>query len=437
MYTGAIMKLNAKLIGVLIGLFVFSNTVSFSLNENKAIPVTVNTSKVIGYVSDRAINGFNFNNSMQVYTIRDKIAKLGIKTITAPGGDIGERDTITEDDMKFFKQQQGYLGTPLTFMQVRLLGGSKELAVEYIKLAKKYNVRVDYWTIGNEPDLYFKVDPSWTMAKYDSVFREYVTAMKACDPKIRVAGPAVSNEKDDWVRDFIYECGDLVDALVWHWYPSNSKASDAWAIRTAKGCLPMIERYRALLEDPKTNPKGYTRDIKLGLNEWAVHSTTDIFRHLTDMTGVLWSAETLSQIAESGIDFSNYFCLNQYGGHAIFTKLNKPRLLYYLFVMFEDHFGREVLESSSTDEDLFVSATRVGVRDLSVFLVNENPTEAKKVRVAFGGVLHAVGARAYELTENVKYGELDADRVTSSGNSVSVSLSPFSVTVLRITKGNR
>jgi hypothetical protein len=413
---------------------------AFSLYGQKAdnvVNATVQTQKVIGTASPYTINGVNFNNAMQVITIKDKVARLGIKSITFPAGNIGDRDPITDDEMKFFKMQQGFLGNPITFMQVKLFNGTKEAALAQMASAKKYEARVDFWTIGNEPDLYADhlSDPSWTKDKYDKVFREWAVAMKAADPNIKIAGPVVSQPKDDWVKQFIFDCGDIVDVLSWHWYPEDGKWNDDMAIKTAKDCLPMIERYRKYLKDPETNPKGYKRDIKMALSEWAISWDSERSRHLTDMVGVLWGAEVEAEIARSEIDYSHYFCFNNFPGQnqALFNRLNKPRLFYYLLVMMNEHLGKLALESTSSDEEVWVNASKTDNNDVTVFLINRSPDKKKNIAIAYSDIKGISAPSAIELNENVKYEPVDPALIKVKGKSLSITVSPFSVTVVRIT----
>jgi hypothetical protein len=408
---------------------------AYGEKTSDVVSASVATQKIIGSASPFAINGFNFNNAMQVFTLRDKIAKLGIKSVTFPAGNLGDLAYVTDAEMKYFKSQQEYVGNPVTFMQVRLLGGTKEGAVAQMKLAKKYDVRVDYWTIGNEASLYAEhvVDASWTVEKYDKIFREWVLAMKSYDREAKFAGPVPNQPLDDWVSKFIYDCGDIVDVLSWHWYPTDGRWSDSDAINTARNCLPTIERYSAMLKNPETNPKGYKRPIQTALSEWGISWDTERTRHLTDMVGVLWSAEVEGEIARSGIVFSHYFCLNQYGGHALFNKLNKPRLLYYLFEMMNEHLGKLSLESTSSDEEVWVNASKTDNNDVTVFLINRSPDKKKNIAIAYSDIKGISAPSALELSENVKYEPVDPALIKVTGKSLSITVSPFSVTVVRIT----
>lgn len=404
-------------------------------NSENAIPVTADAGKVLADVSPYVINGFNLNNQMQVYTIKNLIDKLKITTITYPAGDIGEnRDLLNDYELTYFKSQQEYVGTPFTFVQARISDSTPEQAAEVVLLVKKLGIRVDVWTIGNEPNLFSskKRDPSWTPEKYNSVFREYALAMRAKDPDIKLGGPATSQPVDIWIRSFINECGDIVDVLVWHWYPTDGKKEDAYALSTANQANATITHYKDWLKDPDVNPKGYDRDIKTAITEWGISWDSGRFRHLTDMTGVLWSAHVLGIFAETGIDYAHYFCLSRYGGHAIFNRIDKPLLLYYLFAMYADHFGPQVIAAGTDDPELVILATKFSEKDFSFFIINQNPGEEKNVAIFMDQFHRIRKAKAWELTNERRYKQIPANRIKKVKNQVVLKAAPYSLTVVRM-----
>jgi hypothetical protein len=429
-------KINLLTYGIIILLTLGTCVISDNVRgrSGTTAEISVDAGKVRAKVSPTLINGFNFNNAMQVYTIRDLIEKLHITTITYPAGNIGDEQNHTEYDLGFFKTQQEYLGNPFTFVQTRLYGGTPEDAAEAIRLVKKLGIRVDVWTIGNEPDLYDRKrgDASWTPEKYCNVFREYAEKMKEVDPDIKLGGPAVSQPKDGWIRKFIHECGDIVDVLIWHWYPTGGNLDDAIAVETAFMAYETIDNYKEWLKDPVMNPKGYNRPIKTAITEWALHWDTPKFRHLTDMTAVLWSAQALAIFAENEIDYEHYFCLNWLGGHAIFNQLNRPRLMYYLFVLFAGHWGKEVIAVRSSDVEVRVWATKNSDRDISVFIIHVGQEHTKNIDIAAHNFPSIRSAEAWELVKEVEKKQKFNHKTLKIKGNVRITLQPWSFTVVRL-----
>jgi len=360
-----------------------SGMVKKTFDEN-SVKVIVDTTDVIADIKPEAIRGVNLNNAMQVAKIKDKAAQLKIPTITYPAGNIGdERDCNSENDLRFFSLQQLLVGKPFTFAQIRVFGGTPEKAIESIETAKKVGVRVDVWSIGNEPDLYYKNKaPEWTPEYYSKKFREIVEAMRSKYPDIKVAGPMVSQPKDDWIRTFIKENGDLVDVLAWHWYPTSGNEDSEYALSTAERIKDQIQTYRTLLKDPSSNPKGYKRDIKLALTEYATHWNTPNSRHIGDIVGGLWLAEVMGYLAQYKIDFSHYFCFGTYGGHSLFEPDTYfPRPTYWVIYFYANYFGNKLLNSISSDEKLKVFASTDSEGAKYILLINKSANIDKQVSI--------------------------------------------------------
>ncbi|MBN1410567.1 MAG: hypothetical protein JW969_06955 [Spirochaetales bacterium] len=417
---------------VFLGMCLLSGVLAWGKESKGVSEITIQTGTVLSELKPYIINGVNVNNAMQILTIKKYVDKLGTVTITTPAGNLGDDRFLSEKDLDFFKTQQEYIGNPHTFMQVRLFEGTKDAAVNQLKYTRKIGLDVNVWTIGNEPDLYasHRGDASWTAGRYCREFREYVNAMKAVDPGLKFAGPVTSQPYDNWIKEFIYECGDIVDVLAWHWYPTDGKGNAEEALKTASQTKNIILKYKGWLKDPRTNPKGYKRHIQTGITEWAIHWNTPYLKFLTDMVGVLWSAEVLGYYMETGLDYSHYFCLNQYGGHALFNKINRPRLLYYLFVMYKEHSGKVLLGSHSGNDLVKVVATRKSEKNLSVFLINQDPSNAVSVSVKAEGMPNVRSAEAFELTDSIKYEKVSSKNVTVGKKGVMLGLKPYSVTVV-------
>ena len=355
---------------------------------NYDVLVTVDLSAETA-VPPAAIGGVNLANAMNIPAIAEYSALLNSPSVTWPAGNNGDMADLTASTLDFFRIQLRLLDFPHTFAQTRLFNGTPENAAFGVSYAIENNVPVDIWTIGNEPDLYadHRNAPEWDVDYFIAEFRAQVEAMRAVDPNVRISGPAVSQPKDDWIRRFIYEAGDLVDVLSWHWYPTNGTWDDADALATAADAEAMVERYRSWLRDPETNPKGYDRDIELALTEFALHWDTPVQRHLTDMVAALWTAEALGGLAKSTIDYSHLFCLHEYGGHSLFSPGHDPRNSYFVLANMRRMFsGGVVFEGQSSDALVHVISGRDEAKGrLNTVLLNKSPDDDKTVTLHFEG----------------------------------------------------
>lgn len=407
----------------------------FDVTEDESeVMIYANVENIITKIKPESIRGMNLNNSMQVAKVIDKAQELKIPTITYPAGNMGDaEDCNSEIKLKFFSLQQSMVGNPFTFVQTRVFGGSPELAVESIKNAEKVGIRVDVWSIGNEPDLYYRANaPEWTPEYYAKVFREQVTAMRKYKPDIKVAGPMVSQPKDDWILTFIKENGDLVDVLAWHWYPTSGDADDEVALATATDIVNQIKRYRNYLKDPQINPKGYKREIKLALTEYAIHWNTPNKRHLADMVGAMWLAEVVGYLAREGIDYSHYFCFGEYGGHSLFEPgTYKPRPSYWVFNFYANYFATNMIETASSDKKVKVFGSK-DEENLFFILVNQSKSKTKRVIFNLMNLKGKISELKYSiLTADLKGANVDVlDKKIE--NEISIDLPPYSVVAIKM-----
>jgi hypothetical protein len=266
--------------------------------------------------------------------------------------------------------------------------------------------------------------------------------MKTRFPGIQVSGPALSNPNDAWMKTFIRECGDLVDVLTWHWYPTNGKADDASALLTSGQTSGMVKKYQAWLKDPELNPKGYNRPIPCALTEFSIHWDTQNEIQINDIVGACWTADVLGYLLESGIDYSHYFCLGEYGGHAVFNQIGKPRAMYWVFDFFRNHAQALKLLSSqgSAAEGLVtVHGWIDGKGAWTLVVTNRSEREAGPVRLELSGMSGStvIEARRIEGTNTVPTNLGDADAAISvnpAGTAITATLPGRSISVWTIGK---
>lgn len=411
-------------------------------NEAKAnaVRVEVFPDQVISEVKPNSIGGMNVNNAMSIVNTMNLIKPLKIATITYPAGNVADDnqmvDTNSDSALQGLYLQQKLLGFPFTFVQVRLFKGSPEMAAASVQRARNNQVKVGVWSIGNEVDLYAKHKnaPEWTPEKYNQAFREYALAMKTVDPNLKLAGPLLSQPNDSWIKKFITECGDLVDVLAWHWYPTDGTWSDGSALATAPFVKGQIERYRSWLKDPQINPKGYERDIKLAITEYALHWDTPNYRHLTDMVAAMWTAEVLGYMAQKGLDYSHFFCLGNYGGHALIEPWpsNLERPVYYVFKFYANNFGKKMVNADSTDAEVKVFASTGRQGRVNMILINQNPELKKSITIQLLKKYPVAKVQGYLLTEEISGEKIPAAALKISNQQVLAELPPYSVTALEI-----
>jgi len=363
-----------------------------ALSSALSAPATLNIGTVGKAIHPAAVNGFNVGYDMSIAEARQAVHSVAPSSLRYPPGNVGDENDLTLARLTSFRSSL-QLATPQT-------GGTKPLAVvetrafatrsdarnrpedaaQAARDAKSLGLKVAYWEIGNEPDLYSKNrgDASWTPQRYCQTFRAQREAILKVDPQAQFAGPAVSNVEGggaDFLTAFVKECGDLVDLLTWHEYPSSGGLSDEAALVSASRVTEHLERFRALLDNPESNPLGMGRgrSSELGVTEYSLSYQSNRFRHLADMVAALWAAETTLRLAEGGAALSQYFALIGSGGHGLVDLAGIPRPTLYAFEQLK-FFRGEALEAHTDNPELWVHAARAG-QQLTVLVSNIGTAE--------------------------------------------------------------
>jgi hypothetical protein len=262
--------------------------------------------------------------------------------------------------------------------------------------ARGLNVRI--WEIGNEPDLFSTVrgDPRWTVQRYCEVFRAQAAAIRREDPKALIAGPAVSGAQPGaplFLERFVELCGDVVDVLTWHIYPTEGDGTEEAALATVVEVDRSTARFSALWKDRSRNPLGHKRSIRFGVTEYGLSWRTDRPRFLSDQVGAMWAAESALRMAQQGVNLAHYFAYMGTGFHGLLDTGGVPRPTYYGFGLLGELDGSFV-EAASSDSMLWAHATKKGSQ-LQLVLFNTR-TQPQPVRIDGQAALTFKDARFFD-----------------------------------------
>lgn len=358
--------------------------------------VTVNPEKLGIAVNTSVTRGFNFGNWMAVSDNREALARVPAASLRFPGGNIGDEQDMDAATLDAFTMLLTLVeGKPDLVIQTRVFGGrvdrkpanSPADAANAVRMARDRGLKVSHWEIGNEPDLYSTVrgDKSWTPERYCEVFREQSAAIKAVDAQARVAGPAVSGGVDvarPFLARFVELCGDQVDLLTWHIYPTEGDGTEENALATIRQVDSDLQFLRELWNDPKRNPLGHRHPLKLAATEYGLSWRTDRPRFLADQPAALWAAEAALRLARHGVDAAHYFAYQGTGFHGLLDNGGVPRPTYYAYQMLRDLQGHFV-DITSTNPLLWTHAVSDN-QQLQVLLLNTS-TEPMPVDLRAAG----------------------------------------------------
>jgi hypothetical protein len=369
--------------------------------------VRIDPSRVGPAVNPQVLSGFNFGNWMSVTEFRDELAKVPAGALRFPGGNVGDDHDMDEATLDAFKPLLSQVkGKRELLVQTRVFQGRPDRpaantpqdAARAVRLARARGLNVKVWEIGNEPDLFSAVrgDASWTVERYCDVFRAQAAAIRREDPKALIAGPAVSGAQPGapiFLERFVQLCGDAVDVLTWHIYPTEGDGTEEAALATVAEVDRSIARFSSLWKDRSRNPLGYRKSIRFGVTEYGLSWRTDRPRFLSDQVGAMWAAESALRMARQGVSLAHYFAYMGTGFHGLLDTGGVPRPTYYGFGMLGE-LGGSFVEATSSDPMLWAHATKKGAR-LQLVLLNTR-TQPQTVRIDGQAALAFNDARFFD-----------------------------------------
>ncbi|MES2933455.1 MAG: hypothetical protein V4805_08220 [Pseudomonadota bacterium] len=347
-----------------------------------AAPATLEIGAETGkQFTDYVMANFNFGNWMQVYDFTKQFKEVKPAVLRFPGGNVGDENDLTKDVLDVFVINQKLLEAPVSIIHTRVFATKADSknkpqdAADAVIAAHKLGIHPAYWEIGNEFDLFSsnRGDPSWTPERYCATFRAQREAILKVDPTAKFAGPAVSNTSarpEGMLEGVVAACGDVIDMLTWHIYPTDGKMSEEDALDTIVEVDTSMERHRKLWADKTANPLGYQRTIQFGVTEFGLSWQSRNERLIADQTGALWAAEAAMRLAEGGAEHASYFALQATHGHGILGTSGEPRPTFYAYKLMKDLRGAAVAVKAS-DENLWVHAAKKG-KQLTLSVINRD-----------------------------------------------------------------
>lgn len=316
------------------------------------------------------------------------------------------RGDITSDDLA----HQNYEGIDRFIRDCRLLNAEPLIQIPYkyadpdmvAKLVRYVNVRNKYdvrlWTIGNEPDKDYRTGARET---YIQKWRTLRDAMKAVSPQIRVFGPELAfaynpDEPDrDWLTPFLRANGDVLDAVSLHRYPFNGTQGNPTVImRDALGTGQRVRQLRDHIHDITG------RDIPLVFTETNLSSSWTIGGEggSQSFRAGMWLAETLGQMAESGVTMVNVWSAVRDGTISIIGDTpDEKRPTYYALLLYAT-YGDRVVPLASHVENVTAHASR-STRDgaITIVIINRGYDEANLQLVFNSGEEQKAGGIYFDL----------------------------------------
>jgi Cellulose binding domain/Fibronectin type III domain len=435
------------------------------------VDVTVNADEGLGTIPATAygLNSAVWDSQMNVPQVQDLLQQAGVRMLRYPGGSYGDiynwqTNTATGGYVAPGTDFDSFMGTVHKVGAQPILianygsGTPQEAAawVQYANVTKGYGVK--YWEIGNEiyGNGYYGADwetdnhSSKSPATYAANVLQYASAMRAVDPAIKIGAVltlpgnwpdsvVASGDSGDWNQQVLAKAGSAIDFVIVHFYPSSSLGA---TVLTAPEQL--AGELAQLRQEINQYAGANAPNIQIAMTE------TDSNNDMDTQPGALYAADTYLTALENGVFTVDYWDTHNgvtsistapdgatdYGDEGVLSSgqcqgsacepaLNTPFPSYYAISMLSK-LGQpgDTMIAAGTDQQLVTAhAVRNANGDLSVMLVNQDPSNAYQVNLNYAGFTPAAATPTVYT-----YGD-EAASITSAaqGTSASQTLPPYSI----------
>ena len=338
--------------------------------------------------------GTNFGPWSAVpFDLLDETRAAGLTLVRWPGGEWGDRNTITPALIDRFVAFARDIGAePL--IHVRLLDGTPEAAAELVRYAnveQGYGLR--YWAIGNEPNLY-PPDEEWPAERIAADWRAIAQAMLAVDPDLILMGPEVTgylappandpftNEARAVMQEFLRVNGDLVDIVTIHRYPfPTSQTNPPPTVDQLAGSTAEWDTMLTDLKDMIRQTAG--RDIPIGVTEFNANWSKQGNGEATpdSVPGALWLADVLGRMIRAQAVVGAQFALQSGPVLGFWGLMDRADLRpqFYVYPLYA-RFGSELVYAAAGPDDgparVSAYAALGDAGQLTLLVINQGTTAA-------------------------------------------------------------
>lgn len=438
-----------------------------------AVDVTVNAGEGLGTIPDTAygLNSAVWDAEMNSSTTQDllKAANVGMlrypggsygdiyhwKTNTAPGGYVAPGT-----DFDAFMGSVKKIGAQPILIADYGSGTPQEAAdwVEYANVTKGYGAK--YWEVGNELYGNGYYGSGWeadehadkSPAAYAHNMVDYITAMKAVDPTIKVGavlttpgnwpdGVLGGSDTADWNHTVIPIIAGKADFVIVHWYPGGSSADQ-------------------MLDTPSSQLGGELQQLRdqlhaAGAGDMPIALTeTNGNAFMDTQANALFAADTYATALSNGVFTVDWWNTHNgvgtigagpngstdYGDMGLLSSggctdagcepaLNTPFPPYYGIQMLSQlgRPGDQLVGAGSSSKQVAAHAVHRANGDLSVMLINKDPSAAQTVALDYQGFTPS-GSSATVAT----YRDQGTSIETSTGDATTQTLPPYSITTVTL-----
>jgi hypothetical protein len=262
--------------------------------------------------------------------------------------------------------------------------GTPEEAARWVEHTnKKRNADVIYWELGNElyGDWHIHYDKYGADKghAYGKKARDFITAMKKVDPKIKIGVLGVLD--GEWNENVLKYVGDVADALIIHHYPQHFGQENDFALLSSPQILEGI--YGRVGETIKRQTK---KELEIWLTEWNSVDFNPGPQSIS-LVNALFVADYLGMLAKVRATSAQYWDIHndvtpEGGDYGYLSRSyddqiggNKPRPSYFAFQMASDGIRGKLVESKSGEDNLTTYLSQDGKKK-TLLVINKSPYTA-------------------------------------------------------------
>jgi hypothetical protein len=336
--------------------------------------------------------------------------------------------------------------------------GSDEDGREHLRIGRREPLGIRYWEVGNElfgngyysagayeHDGHVPYDgtprqghPALSPTTYGKGVVEYVRAMKAVDPTIRV-GAVLNTPPGDyswgrfWNRDTLAECGAEIDFVMIHWYPSPpASGRGIYLFDLPRREIPAIRE--ELEASFATCCSERTEPLEIAVTELG----PNVSSNPSAVETALFSTEAYITFFEHGI--FNVDWLELHNGSFLSERNFGHRGPAYKGLRIASAFVRPgdrfVQAESSLQNGVRAHAAVRPDGSVAVLLINLTSESQASARVEIGGPALSENAERYDYTSSGSDGQVSGPTPMTVANVFSLVIAPRSMVTVTIPKSH-
>lgn len=323
--------------------------------------------------------------------LKSQITSAGLTTVTFPGGGWGDENDIQGYQLDQFIASCKRSAVPR--IVARLRGGTAQAAAELVRYAnvtKGYNV--EYWGIGNEPDLYEANGlTGYNVDRYNAEWRSFAQAMKAVDPNIKLVGPDISQfvahpvtddlqARTNWLLSFLKANGDLVDVVSVHRYPFPGEDGMAPTKDELRANGKEWDTMISVLREIARAQTGRDLPVAVTAANSSRVANSGGEATLESHYNAIWWADVLGRLIRQDADMVDQFAVS--GDWGIFGP-SGPHPIFNVYQMYS-RFGYKQVRAVSDDPLVSIYAAKQQYGTLELMIVNLASTPQTKQITVLG-----------------------------------------------------